>query len=407
VSRSGPPGIPSQWAQAFPRAIGLEPDGFLVPAATLRHLLARGNPPNLIFTGNCFAPCLENGASFRARSGDDARPGDLVLCEVDGWVDVRRVVSQRDDQGLVTALDAHPEGRAVVPRAALLGIVSGVPGAGGWLGRLLARLFPLWSRIGALLHWWRQAMEAPLFGERASDSVRDKYGQQVKGYTSMLDFPLEAELLTLLRDRVSPGGAVLVAGSGAGGEALHLARAGYRVTCIDFSRAMVEEGRANAREAGLEIEFLEADIVTLHLADRTFRVIYATPLLYSFIARREHRLAALRRCGRHLAEGGFVLFSAARYRGPIERLQAILGWIRRRGADPGIEIGDWYTRFLTPQGKIGTSFLRLFSVAEVIREVRLAGFRRMRRMGRGHFIASGFKDRSATGRGGAGRDSMS
>jgi len=361
----------------------------------------------LIFSGFTFNAWLPNGARFRARRSADPEPGDLILCDIDGWADLRRVVRRGRDGDFVTALDAYPEGQATVPRAAVLGIVAGALGAGGGLGRLLARLFPLWSRVDALLHWWQQVSKAPHFGEGAPDSVRDKYGQQVKGYTSMLDFPLEAELLTLLRDRVSPGGAVLVAGSGAGGEALHLARAGYRVTGIDFSRAMVEEGRANARAAGLEIEFLEADIVRLHLADRRFQAIYATPLLYSFIARREHRLAALRRCGRHLAEGGFVLFSAARYRGPIERLQALLGWIRRRSADPGIEIGDWYTRFLTPQGRIGTSFLRLFSVAEIIREARLAGFQRTTRIGRGHFIASGFKDRSGAERGGTGRDPMS
>ncbi len=384
--------IPSPWAQGFPRAIGLEPDGFLVPAATLRHLLARENPPNLIYTGFAFAPWVPNGGRFRARRDADPEPGDLILCDVDGWADLRRVVGRRRDGALVTALDAYPDGRAIVPGPAVLGIVTGVPGAGGWLGRFVVRLFPLWSRVGALLYWWHQVAEAPRFGESAPGSVRDKYGQQVKGYTSMIGFPLDPELLALLRGQVSGGGTVLVAGTGAGGEALHLARAGYRVTGVDFSPAMVEEARENARAAGLEIEFLEADIVTLDLAERKFEAIYATPLVYSFIARRERRLAALRRLGCHLEGRGLVIFSAALYRGPLERLQALLGWMNRRPAGPGIELGDWYTRFLTPRGRIGTSFLRLFSPREIIREARLAGFEQIARMGRAHFIASGFRN---------------
>lgn len=384
--------IPSPWAQAFPRAIGLEPDGFLVPAATLRHLLARDNPPTLIYTGFLFIPWLPNGGRFRARLDADPDIGDLIVCEIDGWADLRRVVRRRGDGSLVTALDPLPEGRAIVPRTAVLGVVSGVPGAGGWQGRLLARLFPLWSRLGAFLGWWHQAAAAPIFGDTAPGSVRDKYGQQARGYTAMLDFPLDPELLALLRGQVSPGGSVLVAGSGAGGEALQLARAGYRVTGVDFSPAMVGEARDNARAAGLEIEFLEADIVSLDLAERRFEMIYATPLVYSFIARRERRLAALSRCGRHLAEGGTIVFSAALYRNRVERLQAFLGWLHRRPAGPGIEVGDWYTRFLTPQGRIGTSFLRLFAPHEVVREARLAGFQRITRMGRAHLVASGFRN---------------
>src|SRR5882724_4690414 len=148
--------IPSPWAQAFPRSVGLAPDGFLVPAATLRHLLARESPPMLIFSGFTFNAWLPNGARFRARRSADPEPGDLILCDIDGWADLRRVVRRGRDGDFVTALDAYPEGQATVPRAAVLGIVAGALGAGGGLGRLLARLFPLWSRVDALLHWWQQ-----------------------------------------------------------------------------------------------------------------------------------------------------------------------------------------------------------------------------------------------------------
>lgn len=44
-------GIPSPWGQAYPRAVLLAPDGFLVPCGTLKALLKKGGRLEVIVKG--------------------------------------------------------------------------------------------------------------------------------------------------------------------------------------------------------------------------------------------------------------------------------------------------------------------------------------------------------------------
>jgi SAM-dependent methyltransferase len=53
---------------------------------------------------------------------------------------------------------------------------------------------------------------------------------------------------------------VLVPGAGVGHDAFAWARAGHEVVALDFAPLAVESMRARARELGLEIEALEADV---------------------------------------------------------------------------------------------------------------------------------------------------
>jgi SAM-dependent methyltransferase len=386
--------IPSPWAQSFPRSVRLGADGLLVPASTLRLHLGRG-PVELTYAGSALVPWIDDGGTLYVESRRSVRPGDLALCEIEGWGDLRRVLSVRRDGVVVTALDAFPPGREAVPPSRILGAARGVRGAGDAWGILAARAFPLWSRLAAFLHWLRLVGEAPRFGRCAAESVREKYAQQVPGYARAIGTPADPVGLEIVRSRLARGGSVLIAGSGAGGEALALARDGYRVTGFDFVPAMVESSRTHARDAALEAEFVLADLVTLDLGSRRFDAVYVTPLVYSFVSGRAGRVEGLLRLARHLVPGGPVIFTAYLIKDPIACLEVLLAWMRRRPDCPAGDLGDWYTRFMTPQGTIGRSFVHRAFAWQVVREARAAGFGRVE-MERGtHFVASGFRDLGA------------
>lgn len=74
-----------------------------------------------------------------------------------------------------------------------------------------------------------------------------------------------------------PAGArrVLVPGSGYGHDALAWARAGWEVTAVDFAPLAVEGTRARARQQGVELTVLQADVLDLGREhDATFDVIW-------------------------------------------------------------------------------------------------------------------------------------
>jgi SAM-dependent methyltransferase len=211
----------------------------------------------------------------------------------------------------------------------------------------------------------------------------------VAGYRAMRASNLEGSHIDALRRHAPPGGSILVAGCGAGGEVVHLARLGWRVTGFDLLPEMIDAARAVTAEAGVQADLFTADVRALDLPGRRFEAIYLTPLLYSFVAGRETRIDMLRHLRRHLAPGGGLLFSVQYRRSAAERLQTSLAWIRQRmlGAR-GFERGDWSTWYLTTAGVIGDSYLHRFTPREVVAETRAAGFAMTHRLG-AHFLAAG------------------
>lgn len=68
----------------------------------------------------------------------------------------------------------------------------------------------------------------------------------------------------MLREPVLPAGSrVVVLGAGRGHEALESARAGLRVTAVDFAEEAVKHLRSAAEAAGLPIEVLQEDVFEL------------------------------------------------------------------------------------------------------------------------------------------------
>lgn len=381
--------LPSAWGQAYPRGLTLGRDGMLVPAATLRVLLRSGRRSPLGVVGYSMVPCIGHGDEILVEGGGKPRAGDVVVSVAGNWPELRRVVAVTPAGACRTALDVLPGMIEEVPGDSVLGIVQGVRGAGDGLGRLVAAAHPVWSRFAAASYWWSKVAHAPGAEEATVETIERKYQWQVQSYESILQVPLGDPTLDLVGRWVHPGGVLLVPGSGVGREALHLARAGYKVIGVDLIPEMVQAAVRHATEEKLDAEFVCGDIATLDFGARRFDGVYMTPLVYSFIPGRERRIACLRQLGRHLVPGGAVLYSAhlVRRAGHLARLVAIAAR-RRLRQERRREFGDWFTWFLTPEGRLGTAFSHRFLRWQVRDEARAAGFRKWEDVGNSHFAAS-------------------
>jgi SAM-dependent methyltransferase len=359
----------------------------LVPAGALRALLRPGRRLTLRYTGFAFEPVIRDGDLVTVRALDDRlSPGMLVLCERDGWGDVVRITSLASDQATV-GLDALPGRVLGVRRSDLLGTV--IPAGRADPVPTRADRLRLLLRSGAVRFAWRRVERAPRFGPDAGLTVEEKYRQQVRDYREHLESNLTDEMRDAIRRHAGRGCDVLVGACGAGGEALDLCRAGFRVTAFDALPEMITATRQTLQEAGMTADLMVARVQDFDAGARRFGAIYFTPVLYSFVPGRAARLAALRRMARHLRPEGVLLFSVA-IRGPLRRVQVRLAWLRRRlKGDRLLEPGDWYTWFMTPSGEIGTSYVHVFgSLRRAQAEVRAAGFGAVRPLGRAHLVAT-------------------
>jgi ubiquinone/menaquinone biosynthesis C-methylase UbiE len=106
---------------------------------------------------------------------------------------------------------------------------------------------------------------------RMKDAIRAMWSL---GDYSALAVHLEPHAIELAqRSRLQPGSEVLDVAAGNGNFAIAAARLGATVVASDLSPAMVELGKARSREAGLTIEWLEADAEALPFPDGRFDVV--------------------------------------------------------------------------------------------------------------------------------------
>jgi SAM-dependent methyltransferase len=122
---------------------------------------------------------------------------------------------------------------------------------------------------------------------------------------------LQSERFYLEEARKS-GGRVLELACGSGRLTIPIARNGTEIIGADLSKSMLETARAKARRAGVEIQFLEADMRSFELAGKFAAILIpGNSLLHLFTA--EDLMQCFRNVHRHLAPNGRLLFDISKW----------------------------------------------------------------------------------------------
>jgi SAM-dependent methyltransferase len=92
-------------------------------------------------------------------------------------------------------------------------------------------------------------------------------------YTNVADrFVIPLGTTALKAANPAPGTEVLDVAAGSGNPAIAVAQTGARVTALDLAPSLLEIGRARARAAGVDIDFVEGDAEALPFDDESFDV---------------------------------------------------------------------------------------------------------------------------------------
>ncbi|MFY0631753.1 MAG: class I SAM-dependent methyltransferase [Flavobacteriaceae bacterium] len=93
---------------------------------------------------------------------------------------------------------------------------------------------------------------------------------------------------------------------GTGRLTLPIAKEGYNITGVDITFTMLEEAKTKALEAGLEIEFIQADIRTLDLSEK-YDLIFIPFNSIHHLYQNEDLFQAFKAVKNHLKENGLFL----------------------------------------------------------------------------------------------------
>ncbi|MEP7705260.1 class I SAM-dependent methyltransferase [Paraglaciecola sp. 25GB23A] len=99
---------------------------------------------------------------------------------------------------------------------------------------------------------------------------------------------------------------VLELGCGTGRLTIPLAKNGYNITGVDFTSSMLQKAKAKTTRAGLNIEFIEADMRTLSLSEK-FDLIFIPFNSIHHLYKNEDLFNTFKVVKHHLKDGGLFL----------------------------------------------------------------------------------------------------
>ncbi len=132
----------------------------------------------------------------------------------------------------------------------------------------------------------------------------DQYEKEefTKGTSGEVDF-IEAEIGYLKTNRI------LDIGCGTGRHAIELARRGYKVTGIDLSASMLSRASTKARDAGVEVDFIQCDARKLPFSAEFDAAIMLCEGAFPLMETDEMNYMILQSAARALRSGGKFIFS--------------------------------------------------------------------------------------------------
>jgi len=122
--------------------------------------------------------------------------------------------------------------------------------------------------------------------------------------------------------QLSKGAKVLDLGCGLGGHSIELARRGYQVTALEWSKPFIEFAQRQAAAAGVPVRFIQGDMTRMTF-DKEFDAVVLWGNTFGMFAH-EDNVATLRGMARALKQAGLALIDTQNYTGlPAELSQ---GW---------------------------------------------------------------------------------
>jgi cyclopropane fatty-acyl-phospholipid synthase-like methyltransferase len=100
--------------------------------------------------------------------------------------------------------------------------------------------------------------------------IRFFYNTLYRHFRAPWDSGPRAELVELVESGCVPPGRAIDLGSGTASNAVFLAQHDFEVTGVDFSSAAVEMGRSRAKQAGVDVDFVEDDLTDLRHVEGPF-----------------------------------------------------------------------------------------------------------------------------------------
>ena len=177
---------------------------------------------------------------------------------------------------------------------------------------------------------------------------------------------------------LAKGARILDVGCGTGRHSIELAKRGYKATGLDLSNGMLDVARKKARDAGVEVEFIQRDATSFQVSQPYDAALCVCEGAFGLIGANDdpetHDLNVLKCSAAALRPGGGFLLTALNAYGAIRRFTD--DNITNGAFDPATMIAEYEDEWDLPEGKKTLVVReRLFIAPEVTRMLREAGFR--------------------------------
>ncbi len=184
-----------------------------------------------------------------------------------------------------------------------------------------------------------------------------KYYDQV--YDSFYDYKKECDNLEKLFKEFSktPPKDILDIGCGTGSHAIELTKRGYKVTGIDFSKAMIDKGMKKARNEKVEIDFQVMDMRNMEFSSK-FDMVICMFGVYDYLIKDEDINLFFNGLISSLKKNSLFIFE---FWNKEEATQGYRNWVKCKDNSKGITIIRLAESRFNPKTNISTVRMEFFS----------------------------------------------